>query len=282
MGNQVDPFATAALYAPLQAKVPTTGVKVLRDVQYGPGEQEKFDVFTPSNATTGAARPILIFVHGGAFRFDDKSQTPDGQLGPFYDNVMIWAVKYGMVGINMNYTLAPRATYPAVQREIAEVVAWARAHDAQIGGDPRRIVIWGHSAGASHVASFLAHPDVYKDVVGATKPVMGAILSSGMYTLQDSSVNVYFGPPAIAQALNSVPGLVASTVPLLVTGAQFDPAAMHDEALGLDAALTKAGRHHELAIAKQHGHMSEIYAVGTDDEAVSAPMLQFIDALSRQ
>ncbi|MEX3939950.1 alpha/beta hydrolase [Paraburkholderia sp. EG287B] len=274
MGPKVDPFETAHIYAPMQERMPAEGIAVQRDVAYGAGEKENVDVFTPVEASR--PRPILIFVHGGAFRFDDKSRTPDGRIGPFYDNVMIWAVKHGMVGVNMNYTLAPKAAYPVVQREIAQVVAWARSHATALGADPQRIVLWGHSAGASHVASFLAHPEVYRDVEGATEPVSAAVLSSGIYTLRDPSVNVYFGPPETAIGRASVNGLVASAVPLLITSAEFDPQAMIDEAQHLDAALTAAGRNHAMLVAKQHGHMSEIYSVDTSDQTLTGPVLEFI------
>jgi acetyl esterase/lipase len=274
MGHNVDPFRTASIYAPLQERMPVEGITVERDVAYGAGEKETMDVFTPAQAAQ--PRPILVFVHGGAFRFDDKSKTPDGRIGPFYDNVMIWAVKHGMVGINMNYMLAPRATYPAVQREIAEVIAWARSHAATLGADPQRIVLWGHSAGASHVASFLAHPETWRDVPGATTPVSAAILTSGIYTLRDPSVSIYFGPPEAAIARASINGLVTSAVPLLVTSAEFDPQVMADEAQHLDAALIAAGRNHALLVAKQHGHMSEIYAVGTSDQTITGPVLDFV------
>lgn len=274
MGKRVDPMATAAIYAPLQQTMPVAGITVKRDVSYGADPKEKLDLFT-ATAPQGA-RPIVIFVHGGAFRFDDKSHTPDGRLSPFYDNVMLWSVAHGMVGINMNYPLAPKATYPTVQEDIAEVIAWARKNAKAIGGDPDKIIVWGHSAGAAHVASFLAHPEIYANVAGASKPIAAAVLSSGIYDLKDRSVNVYFGPPAIAETRASIAGLVKSSVPILITSAEFDPDEMSSQAAKLNEALDQAHRDHSHLIAQQHGHMSEIYAVNTKDESVTGPVLGFI------
>src|ERR1700755_749009 len=62
IGRTVDPAKTAAIYAPLQQKEPYQGVKVERDVKYGPAERNLLDVVTPEAAS--AARPVLIFVHG--------------------------------------------------------------------------------------------------------------------------------------------------------------------------------------------------------------------------
>lgn len=279
MGRRVDPMATARIYAPLQQVMPVPGVTVKRDLAYGTDPKEKLDLFTADIAHS--ARPIVIFVHGGAFRFDDKSRTPDGRLSPFYDNVMLWSVAHGMVGINMNYPLAPKATYPAVQHDIAEVVAWARKNAVAIGGDPDKIIVWGHSAGAAHVASFLAHPEIYADVSDASKPIAGAVLSSGIYDLKDRSVNVYFGPPELAEKRASVEGIVRSTVPVFVASAEFDPDEMSNQATLLDTALNQAHRDHGRMIARQHGHMSEIYAINTKDVSVSDPILDFIDRYTK-
>src|ERR1700744_1584257 len=153
IGRVVDPAGTAKLYAPLQKTMPQPGIKAERDIAYGADPKETLDVFTPE--VKGKARPILIFVHGGGFVGGDKSKAGDGSPSPFYDNMMIWAVAHGMVGVNMNYRLAPQAQYPVVQHEIAEVVALARKKAKAWGGDPDRIVVWGHSAGASQGASFI-------------------------------------------------------------------------------------------------------------------------------
>ncbi len=65
IGRVIDPPKTAVLYAPLQQKEPYPGVKVERDIKYGPADRNVLDVFTPE--TVSGARPVLIFVHGGGF-----------------------------------------------------------------------------------------------------------------------------------------------------------------------------------------------------------------------
>ena len=276
LGRVVDPPGTAKIYAPLQKTMPVAGVSARRDIAYGPAAKETLDLFGPE--AKGAARPILIFVHGGGFVGGDKSRSPDGTLSPFYDNVMIWAVQHGMVGLNINYDLAPKAQYPTVQREIAEAVAWARKNAASIGGDPGRVVVWGHSAGAAHVGSFIAHPETYADIDGARAPVAAAVMSSGGYEFAGPKDNVYYGPASSLEARSSTAGLIQSKVPLLVFHAEFDPQPMVADADRLHAALTAAGRAHQYMVAAKHGHMSESYSVNTDDESVSGPVLAFIRA----
>src|SRR5262245_35287531 len=70
IGRVVDPAKTAEIYAPLQQKEPYQGVKVERDVKYGPADRHLLDVFVPDTASS--ARPVLIFVHGGGFTTGNK------------------------------------------------------------------------------------------------------------------------------------------------------------------------------------------------------------------
>ena len=113
LGRVIDPPKTAALYAPLQEKEPYQGVKIERDVKYGPADRNLLDVFMPEPALS-SPRPVLIFVHGGAFVGGNKRTAPDS---PFYDNIMLWAAKNGFVGVNVTYRLAPQAPWPAGAEE---------------------------------------------------------------------------------------------------------------------------------------------------------------------
>ena len=85
LGRSIEPAKTVALYAPLQEKEPYQGVRVERDVKYGPADRNLLDVFMPE--TAAPARPVLIFVHGGAFVGGNKRTTP---TSPIDDNIMLW------------------------------------------------------------------------------------------------------------------------------------------------------------------------------------------------
>ena len=82
------------LYARLQEKEPYKGIKVTRDVKYGPDERNALDVFAAEQPASGP-RPVLMFVHGGGF-VGGSRRIPGS---PFYDNVMLFAARNGMVGI---------------------------------------------------------------------------------------------------------------------------------------------------------------------------------------
>ncbi|MFX9688552.1 alpha/beta hydrolase, partial [Acinetobacter baumannii] len=80
---------------------------VERDVKYGPAERHLLDVFVPEK--NPGARPVLIYVHGGGFVAGNK-RPPNS---PFYDNILLWAVNNGCVGVNTTYRLAPASPWPA-------------------------------------------------------------------------------------------------------------------------------------------------------------------------
>ena len=115
-----------------------SGAKTEREVKYGPADRHLLDVFTPE--TAASARPVLIFIHGGAFVAGNKRTTP---TSPFYDNVMLWAVHNGFVGVNATYRLAPQSPYPAGAEDLAAVVAWIASKIGERGGDPARIYLMG-------------------------------------------------------------------------------------------------------------------------------------------
>jgi acetyl esterase/lipase len=286
IGPKVDGPKTAALYEPLQAKEPYQGVAVARDVHYGPHERHVLDVFTATagaagNATerparespAGAAttRPVIVFIHGGGFTRGSK-HSPGS---PFFDNVGLWAVRHGLVGITINYRLAPEFQWPAGIEDLTLLTTWLKSHVATYGGDPARIFLWGHSSGAAHVADYLAHAASS----GSDPGIAGAILTSGFYALGDtvSVWKAYYGEDVSKYpARSSLPGLLKTPTPLLVTYAELDPDPFQADARGLIEAREREGRPVRSLRLANHSHISETYAVGTGDESLSGPVLDFI------
>ena len=220
LGRVIDPPKTAALYAPLQEKEPYQGVKVERDVKYGAADRNLLDIFVPDVAEK--SRPVLIFVHGGAFVGGNKRTAPDS---PFYDNIMLWAAKNGFVGVNVTYRLAPLAPWPAGAEDLASAVQWVKDNLGERGGNPARIYLMGHSAGAVHVASYVSHPEFHKVKGGG---LAGAIMVSGIYDLTATPLadpeRAYFGnDPARYAERSSLSGLATTDIPLMLAAAELDP-----------------------------------------------------------
>ena len=275
LGRVVDPPATAKLYAPLQPKEPYFGVRIERDLKYGPAERNLLDVFMPQNVASG--RPVLIFVHGGAFIRGNKRM----QDGPFYDNIMLWAVKSGFIGVNMTYRLAPQSPWPAGAEDVASAVQWVSKEIGERGGDPSRIYLMGHSAGAIHVASYVSHPEFYRAKNGGLK---GAIMVSGIYDLTANPLNEpersYFGTDASHYgAQSSLPGLMKTDIPLMAVSAELDPPVFVGqlEQFRQVACKRPVGCARTLMLP-QHSHMSEVYSINTGDTRLTDQILEFVKA----
>lgn len=272
IGARIETERTAEIYAPLQPKEPYRGVTVARDLSYGPDERNVLDIFTPDSA--GADRPVVVFVHGGGFARGSKRNGDS----PFYDNIGLWAAGQGLVGVTINYRLVPAHVWPSGIEDLTALVGWLKAHAAEHGGDPERIFLWGHSAGAAHVADYVAHRVLRGEGTGLT----GAILTSGFYKLGDavSAWQAYYGEDVATYAeRSSLAGLARADLPLFVSDAELDdPATFQSQARLLARARADAGKPVRYLHLLGHSHISEAYAVGTEDRSLSAPVLEFIRA----
>jgi acetyl esterase/lipase len=276
IGRVVDPPKTQPLYAPLHEKEPYAGVKIERDIKYGSDERHLLDVFVPE--TAGINRPVLIFVHGGGFTAGNKRSNP---TSPFFDNIMLWAARNGMVGVNMTYRLAPQFPWPAGSEDTGAVVRWVAANIAARGGDPSRIFLAGHSAGAVHVANYVAHPQFHgPGGVG----LAGTILISGLYDLTmteaSNAERIYFGTDAsVYKDRSSLAGLLASKVPLMITIAELDPPNFELQFNNLkDKACGSARGCPRAFVLPEHSHISETYSINTKDTRLADELLAFVKA----
>ncbi len=267
----------------------------------------------PAGPGQRAARPVLVFIHGGGFSRGAK-HAPGS---PFYDNVGLWAADHGLLGVTINYRLAPQFQWPSGIEDLTLVVAWLKSHASEYGGDPDKIFLWGHSAGAAHVGDFVA-----QQVTGAAdlrttlgpapaaagsdaKPstrgrktravpvaaaaappvpapgggIAGAILTSGFYDLGDkiSIWKDYYGEDITQYpARSSLPGLLKSPTPLLVTYAELDPQNFQPDSVRLIGERSAEGKPVRSLRLAGHSHISELYAVGSGDASLSGPVLEFI------
>jgi len=273
LGRTIDPPKTAALFAPMQQKEPYQGVKTEREVKYGPADRHLLDVFTLEAGSP--ARPVLIFIHGGGFLAGNK-RNPGS---PFYDNVMLWAVNNGFVGVNATYRLAPQSPYPAGAEDLAAVVAWVASKIGERGGDPARIYLMGHSAGAVHVANYVSHPEFYKVRDGG---LAGAVMVSGIYDLNASPLGdpeiAYFGSdPSRYAERSSLQGLLTTKIPLMIAAAELDPPRFVEQFNLLKQATCKGPNGCARAtMVPQHSHMSEVYSINAVGTHLTDEILDFV------
>ena len=111
------------------------------DISYGDQPRQKLDVLIPQNVRQNA--PVFVFFHGGYWRMMDKSQ---------FGFVACSADAAGAVTVVVNYRLLPETALDAIVDDACEATRWVLSNISDFGGDPSKIVMCGHSAGAQLAA----------------------------------------------------------------------------------------------------------------------------------
>jgi arylformamidase len=134
---------------------------VKRDVPYAdkPHERQVLDVYAPKGAKN---LPVIVWTHGGEWQAGDKA---DVQLKPraFTDK--------GFVFVATNYRLLPAVDMGTIVRDVARAVRWVHDHAAGHGGDPKRLFVMGHSAGAQ-LAALVCTDDRYLKAEGLSLDIV--------------------------------------------------------------------------------------------------------------
>lgn len=146
-----------------------------KDLAYGPDAWQRVDVFSPQSA---GSHPIVVFFYGGSWTTGRKSQ---------YAFVGAALAARGYVTVIPDYRLYPQVRFPTFLDDSAQAVAWAQQHARELGGDPERVVLMGHSAGA-HMAAMLALNPQYLARAGSIPHSIVALVGlSGPYALDPNT-----------------------------------------------------------------------------------------------
>ena len=266
------------VYRPhLQARAENDGMAVHRDIAYGADPAHRLDVFeSSSRCASGRGRPVVVFVHGGAFTRGSKSAD-----GLIYDNVLRWFSRQGLVGVNVEYRLAPDAQYPEGARDVAAALDWTAASIDRFGGDPRSILLVGHSAGGCHVASYLYDPNVGRL---PSREVKGAVLISARLradSLPDNpnanNVRQYFGDDEAAyEVLSPVVHAGSTKLPVLVAIAEFEN--RYIDAYGAEFVqrhTLRTGKAPRFVQLSRHNHTSIVAHFDTHEEELGHEIMRF-------
>lgn len=260
--------ATRAIYRPLLDLEPV-GVEQL-DQAYGPHERHRLDVYRPA----GTSLATVVYVHGGGFVAGDKNGD-----GVFYRNVGCWLARQGFTAVLPNYRLAPGHGWPAGTRDLQSVLQWVQ-QDLQTNDADAPVVLWGQSAGASHVASWL-----FDDAARGAAPALavdGVLLMSGLYRAEaplPAGPKAYFGEDTALYAQRSPFTHVRplSTPPVWLAVAELDPGWIAEQTYALAHALTRAnGRSPPLLFNRGHNHVSTVQSLGSPQRDVADEVLRFL------
>jgi len=298
---------TAKIYRPLHGNPPYAGVSIARDISFGPDAKNVLDVFSAEKG--GGGKTVLIYVSGGA-----GNKIQGGENGDvFYDNIMLWAVKNGMTGVNMQRR--PGTAWDDPAKDVALVVQWVHNNIARYKGNPKRVFIWSQSAGNIPVSTYIGHPEYYGpqgvglkgailmsppnfDILPVTPPPpaggRGGFAPCGGGTAPAAPAAAAKGggkgdgkggggggrgpavDPATQLARSNLPGLLKVNIPFFLASAELDPPGMTEFNEVLKEQLCKAGHCPTVMVSKDQSHISEVMSVNTADDSVSGPILKWL------
>jgi arylformamidase len=157
----------------------------LKNVAYGHENLEKLDVFLPGKKSTVTLAPIILMVHGGGWCVGDK-----GGAMMTESKVARWVPK-GFVFISINYPMINDGSNALAQAShVAKAAAFVQANAQKWGGDPTKLVLMGHSAGA-HLVSLVNASAKIRQASGM-RPILGTVsLDAGAIDVVKQMPNVY-------------------------------------------------------------------------------------------
>ena len=194
--------------------------RAAHNLSYGPDDRQTLDVWTPIPPATGP-RPVLVFFYGGGWYAGDK-------------DLYGWAAQAlaarGFVVVVPDYRLVPEVHFPAFVEDAAAATAMAGRIAAQYGGDPARLGVMGHSAGA-HLAMMITLDRRYMAAVEAPDLIKAAAGLAGPYDFlpldTPSSVNAFGRAPDLT--LTQPVSFVRADAPPIWAGHGVNDKVVHAE-----------------------------------------------------
>ncbi len=265
---------------PSQAAVLAKHSRVIADRAYGPDAKQRLDVYAPDGAK-GA--PVLIFVHGGEWTKGDKA---DVSYKPRFFN------EHGIVFVSVNYRLAPSAKHPDHVSDVTAAVRWVHEHAGEFGGNPRKIVLMGHSAGCHLVTLAALDPRYLRQVKLQPTDLRGVVAwSGGMYDLADRVKGAGMYPKYIRQAFGEGEAAWRDASPAAHVGdARMPPLlfvsiqkgnASHKAAERMARAIRAAKGQAETRLLEGRTHFMANHLIGAPGDRTGEVLLDFIRRVTK-
>ena len=210
------------------------GYALTRDVAYGEGDRRTLDVYRPVGVDPDGHAPVVVFIYGGSWRDGDKED---------YRFVGDALSARGIVTVIADYRLYPQVSYPAFVEDGAAAVAWTYRNIARYGGDPRRIFITGHSAGAYNAAMVAFDPRWLSPYGLEPSQFRGFVGLAGPYNflpIVDAGVKEVFHWPDTPPDSQPINHVSSASIPSLLLAARHDTYVYPDKNTGPMAAKLKA------------------------------------------
>ncbi len=220
------------------------------DQAFGTNPRQRLDVYVPDGARD---RPIIVFWYGGSYERGSKDQ---------YRFVGAALARSGYVAVLPDYRLYPEVRFPDFMTDASAALSWVVSHAAQIGGDPSRIYLAGHSAGAQ-IAGLLAYDPALLERAGLRAgAIKGFIGLSGPYALDPdtNTLKTIFAAPYGFGDWQPVRKVRPGAPPALLLHGEDDDVVWPSHTKAMAEALTRAGVPLTLRLYAGRGHADTVAA----------------------
>ena len=249
----------------------------VREYGYGADAAQKLDFVSVAGT---AKAPLLVFIHGGGWSIGDKRGEEVAKAAHF--TALGWAFA------SINYRLVPGATVEQQAADIASSIAWLRGHESELGIDPNRIVLMGHSAGA-HLAALVGTDAGYMAKAGVPlTAIRGEVLLDGAgYDVAKqmalpgnpvgSMYQAAFGTgPARQRALSPIHHAAAPNVARWLILPIEKRTDSQQQSRALAAALTEAGAMVRVSVVPGESHRSLNKGLGEAGDFATGEVDRFL------
>ena len=255
----------------LNSTISRADLTILHDISYGPHPRETLDIYRPARSGT---YPVVVFFYGGAWNSGSKSMYPF---------VAATLARHGLVVIVPDYRLYPTIQYPIFLQDCAQAVAWTSAHMAQIGGNPRKLFLMGHSAGAYNALMLALDPALLAAAGTSRNTLAGAIGLAGPYDFLPMTGNTraVFGPATDNPATQPITYADAHAPPLLLLAGTNDTTVRPRNTQSLANHIRTAGGQAETHFYPGVAHIGLVLAIAPlfqGKAPVLRDILAFIDS----
>jgi acetyl esterase/lipase len=234
----------------------------------------------------GANWPVVVFAHGGGWRHGDRGLRIGG--ADVYGNIGRYLAAHGVGAAVISYRLQPTVGWRDQVADVAHAASWVRSHIAEYGGDPERLFVMGHSAGAQLVTWLTADREAQRETGLPPDAIKGVIAASGAgYDLADEETYrlgadpVYyedrFAGPGDWRKTASVARLIPPGVPpFLILFATGESPALQHQARVLDGAVRRAGGSSTLLPIEGESHERMTLCLSRDDKGAGPAVVRFV------
>jgi acetyl esterase/lipase len=222
-------------------------------IAYADGPRGKLDVYTPQNPRGNA--PVVMFIYGGAWRQGQRSD---------YQFVGRALASRGFVTVVGDYRLVPEVSYPAFLYDSAVIGRWIQDNITAYGGNPQKLFLAGHSAGAYNAVMLSLDPAFFREA-GMTLPVRGVAGLAGpydFYPFEYNEVREAFGYAPNPEGTQPVRIITESAPPMFLATGVNDPIVRPINTI----TLAKKLREYGIPVDERHyegiGHMEAVTSIG--------------------